>query len=148
MQWGWPMPRACAVEGCEREHYARGRCGRHYDRERRGSTRHYRVDDPPMCKVEGCARDARARGYCPKHHSCWCRHGDPLAPSHRAPDYSGEELRRLHAHLDGIPAGRWAGPGEVEYLALVLGRAKAGLACKLSRMRQARREAARRDGTA
>ena len=142
------MTRACAVEGCEREHYARGRCGLHYDREREGRARFRRVGDPPMCKADGCAREARARGYCPKHHSSWLRHGDPLEPSHRPPAYSAEELRQLHAHLDGVPAGRRAGHKEVENLALVLGRAKAGLTCKLSRLRQARRDAARRDGTA
>ena len=143
------MAEQCSIAGCVKPAVAQGRCLSHYHRDRRtGKIGIVQRNDPGRCTIEGCDRKKIGHGYCAYHWKRWYVWGNPTEPSHRAPDYSAEELRRLHAHLDGVPAGRRAGYKEVENLALILGRGKSALASKLSRMRQARREAARRDGTA
>lgn len=65
----------CSVEGCERLHFAKTYCRKHYDLlKRRGS-----VDASPrripgnICSLEGCEYPASARGYCAMHYQRFMR---------------------------------------------------------------------------
>lgn len=70
----------CTVEGCGREHKARGYCQTHYMQVKRGSpvTPKIKTRDrnpPPECTVEGCSSPVQARGLCKKHYARKLRHG-------------------------------------------------------------------------
>ena len=61
----------CLVEGCERPHYARGCCKKHYQNARRNngkllaSTRpNVNSREPKMCSVKGCDNLMYLKGYC------------------------------------------------------------------------------------
>jgi DNA-binding XRE family transcriptional regulator len=74
---------ACAVEGCEGQHKARGYCHKHYQRWRKCGDplkvvplgRPPRVK--PLCMVDGCEGKHEARGFCNRHYLRWQRRGDP-----------------------------------------------------------------------
>jgi hypothetical protein len=71
-------PRGCAAGGCERPHYARGYCERHYRQVlRTGDVQPDRA--PSECAVEGCGRKAVTRGWCHGHYLRWSRQGDVKA---------------------------------------------------------------------
>ena len=81
-----PIREKCTVNGCERDHLARGYCSGHYKQWRAGSlgkTRTYSTEAKP-CPGPGadgkpCGRDVVGRGYCAAH----CRQdrlGQPLQP--------------------------------------------------------------------
>ena len=71
---------SCVVDGCVRNHIARGYCTKHYQRwakfgdpladhsRRRGT-----------CTIPECGRATEAKGYCGKHYQRFLKHGDPLA---------------------------------------------------------------------
>lgn len=59
----------CSVEGCERKHYGKGLCSKHYARNRRrNNTR--------RCSVDGCLRAYVSSGYCGAHYRRYLKSGD------------------------------------------------------------------------
>lgn len=57
----------CTIDGCDRQHVARGLCELHYRRWRRtGSTAD--PEKPAGCGEEGCTRPHEARGLCRLHY--------------------------------------------------------------------------------
>lgn len=69
--------RTCTIEGCNKNHEAKGYCSMHYRRWKRyGDPLHLKKRKP--CKVEGCVKLSRNWGYCPTHASRYYAHGDPL----------------------------------------------------------------------
>ena len=65
----------CSVDGCDREHTARGMCRTHYNQ-------WHRTIRPTeqVCDIGGCDRPHHGRGWCRYHHQRFLRHGDPEAP--------------------------------------------------------------------
>ena len=62
----------CIVEGCEKEHSARGFCGAHYSKD-------YRKRQP-KCKIQKCYKNRDTKGYCITHYYR-AKHGlDMYAP--------------------------------------------------------------------
>lgn len=77
--------KVCKTEGCNRGHYAKGYCKKHYQQVLRygGIT-----DNRPkrLCKVEGCNNIHLAKGYCNKHWQQINRFGKILERSIRDPN--------------------------------------------------------------
>lgn len=70
--------RICSIEGCGKEHYARGWCSIHYHRHRlHGDPLAYKIPKPKPCSVGGCDKIAKARGLCDKHYQRLVKHGSP-----------------------------------------------------------------------
>lgn len=82
--------RICTVEGCERQHAARGWCQKHYAR--------WRKHGDPLavgvpyrraartCFIMGCEAKATRRGMCDTHYRRYRKHGstdDPVPPQMR-----------------------------------------------------------------
>lgn len=71
----------CSVEGCMREHKARGYCCVHYQQAKRGlplvaeivTRARYAEGDP--CSVEDCSEPVKSLGLCRKHYARFKRHG-------------------------------------------------------------------------
>lgn len=59
------MVKACGVEGCDGQFYAKGWC-----------RKHYRIHGVGQCKEPGCTRPADSRGWCTTHYERWRQHGD------------------------------------------------------------------------
>lgn len=72
----------CSIDGCDRQHMAKGLCGTHYMRLRRtGGTADPKPStgrDRGACAVEGCDGTDYRRGWCHKHYERVKRYGDPL----------------------------------------------------------------------
>ena len=69
------MPKKkCAIDGCDRDHIARGYCGGHYNRYRLGKPIdgpirfNNRTGIPIPCSIDGCDKDVIARGFCTMHY--------------------------------------------------------------------------------
>jgi hypothetical protein len=66
------MPRSCLVDGCAREHAARGLCDTHWAAaKRQGRLAEFgieRIPSPAICTVDDCGRRPLARGLCGKHY--------------------------------------------------------------------------------
>ncbi len=68
----------CAVDGCDRSHYASGYCNPHWKRWKRNGT----PGDAPIrsfgigtCQFDGCERTYSAGGYCASHYAQSVRSG-------------------------------------------------------------------------
>ena len=64
--------RTCAVEGCERDHYAKGWCNTHWRRWREtgdpGSAQIQPYRAGPVCQFTGCSKTRKGNGrYCSMH---------------------------------------------------------------------------------
>lgn len=61
--------RKCSVEGCNREHRAKGYCQKHYSQVRYyGYIRNIIIRDKRTCSIKECEREAIAKGLCNKHY--------------------------------------------------------------------------------
>lgn len=58
----------CSEEQCEKPHYAKGLCYRHYYKQLRARF--------PPCAAEGCEQRSDRRGLCPIHYQRLRRHGN------------------------------------------------------------------------
>lgn len=78
----------CTMEGCDRPHYSRSWCRRHYDRWRRhgqpNAGRSHRSRPVRICIVDGCVNPHAALQLCHSHYTRQRKHGDigsdPLKP--------------------------------------------------------------------
>lgn len=91
--------KACSVETCERELYAKGLCNGHYQRARRGVALDAPFQRPQggPCEVADCTRESRARGLCNAHLARLYTYGevradDPIGKHWRA-DYPRRRRR-------------------------------------------------------
>lgn len=66
------MKRVCKIEGCGRDHQARGYCRNHYQRAKRDGE-----FGTPHCNVDGCTKFAVCRGMCPMHYGRVLQTGEP-----------------------------------------------------------------------
>jgi transcriptional regulator with XRE-family HTH domain len=67
-----PEAEVCSVEGCEREHKARGFCQMHYQKWRKYGDPLVEKNQKNIgleCSVAGCELRAVAKGYCDKHYT-------------------------------------------------------------------------------
>lgn len=93
------------------------------------------------CIVDGCDNRQAGRGLCKTHHQQWKRRGDPEAPRLKGRDWTEAELARIDLILDGAADGlAIARPGEVEELALLIGRTKFAVSTKLHKRRRERKQ--------
>ena len=65
----------CSVEGCDKAHYAKGLCSKHYQRVK--ATGSVNLSEfPKTCSVDGCGGDVHGKGLCVKHYTRLIRHGN------------------------------------------------------------------------
>jgi len=115
--------RICAIVGCDRKHYARGLCHRHYRQlSNAGAT------TGKTCTIVGCDRGHHARGLCGLHcqqlrnaaaKAARSHPKTPTAPTHvSGPDPEGPDLeahqRALMRTL--VEAAKWTTWGGCQYL--------------------------------
>lgn len=122
------MTRKCKERGCDREHYALGKCRRHYAAARAraaGVPKATERGPGPVkrCTVDGCRRERRANGFCGYHLLRWQRYGDPCEPRRKGDAWTPRENELLLALSTRGQSGR-AKPGSLAQLALELGRSK------------------------
>jgi hypothetical protein len=89
--------KVCSVEGCDREHLAKGLCSLHYGRRKSGIPDQQPIRERRLrraCSVEGCERECRRNGYCAMHFERWKRTGIVDDPARR-PVRIGERYGRL-----------------------------------------------------
>lgn len=70
----------CTVNGCAKEHHARGLCATHYAAFKRGVTQFFPIKTrvsvkPDHCLVSGCDDAVKSKGLCAKHYQRTLRHG-------------------------------------------------------------------------
>lgn len=81
----------CTVEGCTREHKARGYCASHYAQWLRAGRILTPViasrvaEKPPCCVVEGCDKPVKGKGLCGMHWARNSRHGHVKKPERIQP---------------------------------------------------------------
>jgi hypothetical protein len=80
----------CTVQGCDRQHKARGYCQTHYMQIKRGvpitETIKSRVSvKPDVCVEEGCHEPVKAKGLCKMHYQRLLRHGYTRNPGRTKP---------------------------------------------------------------
>ena len=73
--------RTCSIEGCGKEHAARGWCVMHWKRWKTHGTTADPVHIKRPCSVDDCGRYAEKRGWCGMHYQRWTAHGTTDAPN-------------------------------------------------------------------
>jgi DNA-binding XRE family transcriptional regulator len=59
----------CKEEGCEKESFARGLCGKHYQQFRYLNLSLFKNDKPTHCTIEGCEEPYYAKNLCSFHYN-------------------------------------------------------------------------------
>lgn len=73
--------RICSIPDCDRRHYARGWCAKHYSKWRRSGTPEPTVwAKDGQCSIDGCGGAPDARGLCSTHYNRWRRTGTTDTP--------------------------------------------------------------------
>ena len=67
--------RSCRVIGCDRDHYGKGLCSLHYQRQQARDRGVEPRKPRSYCTIVGCARPVNARGLCGAHYSAARRKG-------------------------------------------------------------------------
>lgn len=80
----------CTVEGCQREHHARGLCSAHYQHHLRGIPLKGEIktrdrNPPEQCTEDGCSQPVKAKGICKMHYARFLRHGHTKYPDRKRP---------------------------------------------------------------
>jgi hypothetical protein len=104
--------RICQIEGCERLHYARGWCERHWKRWwHHGDPIGGRIRQTGQCTIEGCDKPLRypSYGWCRSHYNRWYDTGDPGDTTFRRPTGTWIQAGRYMVHVPDHPLGRGAG---------------------------------------
>lgn len=111
--------RRCIIEGCEREHKARGLCHNHYWRLLHtgevGSAEVRRFNPGATCEIEDCDKPAWARGWCGTHYRRWQRWGSPFAdntPQRQLCSVEGCERPRNGQGYCSMHYKRWKKSGD------------------------------------
>lgn len=64
----------CSVDGCDKAHYAKGLCSKHYQRVK--ATGEINLTEfPKTCSVIRCGGEVHGKGLCVKHYTRLIRHG-------------------------------------------------------------------------
>jgi len=127
------MTKTCSVAGCGRSAFARGWCGKHYQRwYAHGDPTTYLLckADPKPCSVEGCGRPVAVRSWCTLHYGRWRAHGDPYyrrlravcgvagcGRSAKARGACHKHFMRLRIYLRDPEARPLSVPGTKEFIA-------------------------------
>lgn len=113
------MATNCSVTDCDREHYARGMCARHFKQwQRHGQVQPDRTADPKICEVGNCDRLATERSLCHGHYLRLIRTGDvrPDVPlerrARRACSVNGCDRPVQARDLCGTHYTRWRTRGD------------------------------------
>jgi hypothetical protein len=70
--------RICSIEGCGKQHYAKGYCALHWKRWKlHGDPLADKRPKKTLCTISGCGKASQARGYCHTHYQRWKKYGDP-----------------------------------------------------------------------
>lgn len=92
----------CEVDGCDRKHYAKGLCKKHYQRKRNTGSVVKQVR-PKVCIVDGCGDPVHGHGLCLKHYTRLRRHGDV----NRVDAIVGDTKKRLKFNSKVDENGCW-----------------------------------------
>ncbi len=121
----YSLMKTCSQDQCGRKHYAKGFCGRHYQRHLAGKP----MEPAPLinkgqdCSIEDCVSEAAYTGLCQKHYRRHQRYGDTSTVRDTAganngrwkdaPGYNAAHLRMGKASdhrcvTCGDPAEEWS----------------------------------------
>lgn len=121
LRWAWVglaggfmSKRVCSINGCGREHHARGYCDMHWKRWKSNGdplvVQKPSVAKSSVCSVEGCERPTHGHGFCTMHWKRWKSNGDPLVVQKlsvaESPICSVEECGQPH-HARGLCDMHW-----------------------------------------
>lgn len=67
--------RPCSIDGCERQHVARGWCATHYARWKRIGSTSLATRQVVHCSAQSCQKLVLARGWCRTHYTRWYETG-------------------------------------------------------------------------
>lgn len=68
--------KVCSFDGCDRKHYAKRFCKKHYRRNRKHGTPYLKRPEE-FCTADGCGEKTLARGFCKKHYDRNLRNNTP-----------------------------------------------------------------------